>query len=91
MLVHDPQPDLGERVLGDGELYDADDLVPVGRVEPGPHGHLGDRRPFRGQPEEPGGLGVDGDLPVCVVPAPHAGRKGGQYVPYGGQGLTSAH
>ncbi|MCX5087932.1 hypothetical protein OOK36_03305 [Streptomyces sp. NBC_00365] len=45
MLVHDPQPDLGERVLGDGELYDADDLVPVGRVEPGPHGHFGDGRP----------------------------------------------
>ena len=37
LLVHDPQPRLGERALGDGELDDPVDLVPVDGVETGAH------------------------------------------------------
>ncbi|MDH6550006.1 hypothetical protein M2162_004103 [Streptomyces sp. SAI-041] len=90
-LVHDPDPDLGERVLGDRQSDDADDLVPVDRVQPGPGLGLGQRGPLGAQPEQPGGLRVDRDQFGGGVPVPQAGREGGEDFPHGGQGLTSAH
>ncbi len=79
------------RALGDGELDDAVDLVPVDGVEAGPGRGLREGGRLGGQAEQPGRLGVERDRCVARVPMPQAGREGGQDVPHGGQGLTSAH
>jgi hypothetical protein len=60
-------------------------------VQPGAHLRLGEGGRFRGQPQQPGGLGVHRDLACVRVPLPQAGREGGEDLPHGGQGLTSAH
>ncbi len=91
VLVHDPDPDLGEGALGDGELDHPGDLVPVHRVQPGPYLCLGEGRRFGGQAEQAGGLSVDPDLCRGGVPVPQSGREGGEDVPHLGQGLTSTH
>ncbi|BFO13718.1 hypothetical protein SHKM778_01060 [Streptomyces sp. KM77-8] len=52
---------------------------------------LGERDLFCGQAEQPCGDGVDRDLPGRGVPVPDTGVEGGEDVPQGGQGLTSAH
>ncbi len=91
LLVHDPDADLGEGALGDGELDHTGDLVPVHGVQPGPYLGLGEQRALGGQPEQPGRLRVHPDLSGGGVPVPQAGREGGKDVPHLGQGVTSAH
>jgi len=47
-------------------------------VETGPYGDLRKDHRFGGQPEQPGGLPVEGDRPGGVVPSPQTRRDGGQ-------------
>ncbi len=91
VLVHDPQPHLGDGALAEGELDDGVHLAPVHRVEARPHPGLAEHGRLRGQPDQPRGLGVQDDEALVLVPAPQPGGEGGQDLPHGGQGLTSAH
>lgn len=73
-VVHDPDPYLGEGVLGDGELHDRHDLVPVDGVQTCSRPGLGEGRRLRGQPQKAGGLGVHRDGFGSAVPGPQSRR-----------------